>query len=100
MAKQYDATNKQLVEKWPADFVALAGMPTGVTVTVVDADLSTFTTAADKVVRVEARDPYIAHFEAQSGPDQQMDRRVLVYNVLAGERHQLPVRSVVLLLRP
>ena len=99
MARQYDATTKYLLEAHPLDWIQLAGLPSG-KISVVDADVSTISLAADKVFRVDGADPYIAHFELQSGPDSRLDRRTLTYNVSLGWRHQLPVRSVVVLLRP
>jgi predicted transposase YdaD len=65
-----------------------------------DPELSGFSFAADKVIRVEGSEPYVAHFEFQASPDPDLDRRVLVYNVLLRWRHGLPVRSVAVLLRP
>ncbi|MDB5171499.1 MAG: hypothetical protein JWN51_272 [Phycisphaerales bacterium] len=100
MAKAYDATMKHLVEAHPADWLAFARMPAAAVMEVIDADVSSVGMAADKVVRVMAPDPYIAHLEFQSGADADMDRRVLFYNVLLRWRHNLPVRSVVILLRP
>jgi predicted transposase YdaD len=105
MARPFDATTKQLIESYPADWLALGGLPVpaGAAVRLVDADLSSFTLAADKLVRVEGpevADPYVGHVEAQAGPDPHLDRRVLTYNAVAGARHDLPVRSVVYLLRP
>ncbi|MDB5329094.1 MAG: hypothetical protein JWP03_245 [Phycisphaerales bacterium] len=98
--KQYDATLKHLVEAHPADWIAFAKLPLAVAMEVIDADVSSISSAADKVVRVTAPDPYIAHLEFQSGSDQDLDRRILFYNVLLRWRHNLPVRSVVILLRP
>jgi predicted transposase YdaD len=104
MAKAYDSTTKHLIEAHPRDWLALAGMPIPASpdaVSVVDADLSVMTTAADKLIRVSAGDAsYLAHVEFQSSADADLDRRILVYNVLGRWRHRMPVRSVVLLLRP
>lgn len=101
---RYDTTTKHLIEGGPADWLALAGLPLPASpeaVTVVDAELSTITTAPDKLIRVDdVAVPYVAHVEFQTGPDPDLDGRVLVYNVLARWRHRLPVRSVVYLLRP
>src|SRR5579884_2530391 len=77
-----------------------ARQPAGRAAHVVDADLSSFAVAADKMVRVEAAQPYVAHFESQTAVDVDLDQRVLVYNALLRARHRLPVRSVVILLRP
>lgn len=100
MAKAFDATTKQLVEAHPADWLAYAGLPAGESIRIVDADLSSFSFAADKVIRVDGPFPYIAHFEFQSRADPDLDRRILLYNVLLRYRHGLPVRSIVILLRP
>jgi predicted transposase YdaD len=100
VAQHYDATFKQLVEAHPSDWIALVGLPPGTEVAAVEAELSSITAAADKVIRVGGPAPYIAHLEFQAGPDPDLDRRVLMYNVLLRWRHNLPVRSVVLLLQP
>jgi predicted transposase YdaD len=67
----------------------------------VDADVSTVTAAADKVllVRGEAGDR-VQHLDFQAGPDASLPRRTHVYSALLEERHDLPVDSVVVLLRP
>jgi len=102
MAKRFDATTKHLIEAYPADWLALAHLPVGrpADVRVVDADLSAFTVAADKVLRVDGPEPYIAHFELQASADPDLDARTLVYNVLLRSRHRVRVCSVVVLLRP
>lgn len=100
MAKHYDATIKQLVEAHPADWLKFAGLPVGAKLGVVDSDISAISPAVDKVIRVSGDIPYIAHFEFQSSADPELDRRVLFYNVLLRRRHELPVRSVAILLRP
>lgn len=96
----YDATLKHLVEARPAEWLTYLGLPTGTRIGAVDADVSSVSAAADKVLRVEGNEPYIAHLEFQSGLDADLDRRMLLYNVLLRSRHGLPVRSVVFLLHP
>src|SRR5207249_1608460 len=64
------------------------------------ADLSTVTAAADKVLRVRAPAPWLAHVEMQSSRDSELPDRHLEYNVLLKRRHRLPVRSIIVLLRP
>jgi len=68
MSKPFDATLKTLLEESPVDWPALAGHPEQ-TVEVIDADISTFTGATDKVLRVRGLPDWITHFEFQSGPD-------------------------------
>ena len=100
MAKQFDATIKKLVELHPADWLAFARLPPAESLKIIDTDLSTVSPAADKVLRVDAAEPYIAHLEFQSGADSDFDQRMLLYNVLLRSKHKLPVRSVLILLRP
>jgi predicted transposase YdaD len=70
-----------------------------VSLEILNADLSAISRAADKLIRVLCQKAYIAHFEFQTGYDPDLDRRVLVYNVLAGDRFDMEVLSVVFLLR-
>jgi predicted transposase YdaD len=99
MPKPFDASTKHLLETRPADWLEYLGLPRA-PVEVTDADLSTVTAAADKVLRVIGPSPWLAHVELQAGPDPELEARVLEYNVLLDRRHQLPVRSIVVLLRP
>lgn len=100
MAKDYDATLKQIVDRRPLDWLDLAGFPHDAEVRAIDPDLSSVSAAADKALRVGGDNPYVAHLEFQSGYDGDLDQRVLYYNVLFGWRHRLPVRSAVFLLSP
>jgi predicted transposase YdaD len=99
MPKPFDATLKALLEESPRDWPALAGHPRRA-VTVIDADVSTVTAATDKVLRAHGPPDEILHFDFQAGPDRTLPRRVHGYNALLEDRHGLPVRSVVVLLRP
>lgn len=98
MSQRFDAILKHLPEEYPEDWARFVGVTAPVTV--IDADVSTVTAAADKVLRVEAPEPWILHWEFQVSRDAALARRLLHYNVLLGIRHVLPVRSLVLLLRP
>src|SRR5438132_8203951 len=100
MAKRYDAAVKHLLEAYPDDWMRFVGLPGGPRVEAVDSDLSTITTEADKVFRVRDRGSWLLHLELQAGRDQQLPRRVLRYNILLEARHDSPVQSVVVLLRP
>lgn len=100
MAKPFDATLKELVERYPGDWMAQLGFSTSCTVELIDADLSTITTQADKIVKVNDPEPWLMHVELQAGRDPHVDRRALKYNVLAYDRHDLPVDTVIVLLRP
>ena len=99
MPKPFDAATKELLEKHPRAWLELLlGRELG-EVRVVDADLSTITTEADKILRIEEPAPWIVHVEFQSSYDSELPLRVQRYNILAHYRHGLPVQSVVVLLR-
>jgi predicted transposase YdaD len=99
-AKPFDPTLKELVETEPESWPALLGRPTGPT-EVIDADIATVSGAADKVLRVSANPPYILHLEFVTGHDAPaLPRKLIVRNSLLEDRHELPVRSSVLLLHP
>ncbi len=100
MAKPYDSTTKYLIEKFPADWLALAGLDVQGPVELIDANLSTITAEADKVIRVAEPTPWLAHVELQASRDLQLGSRLLRYNALLDNRHDLPTRSLVVLLRP
>ncbi|HEY2910006.1 MAG TPA: hypothetical protein VGI99_07155 [Gemmataceae bacterium] len=100
MSKPYDATSKDIIETDPAGWVAFLGcrVEPGA-VRLVDADVSTITAEADKVIRVEQPFPWILHLELQASRDELLPRRLFRYNALLHARHGLPVASVAVLLR-
>jgi predicted transposase YdaD len=95
----FDATTKELIESRPEDWLQFVGL-SGAVVRVVDADVSTVTAAADKALLVSDPTPWLAHLELQASRDPDLPERDLQYNVLLRRRHRLPVRSIVVLLRP
>jgi len=96
----YDATSKDLIEADPAGWVTFLGCPVApAAVRLVDADVSTVTADADKVIRVDGPAPWLLHLDIQARWDAAMDRRLLRYNALLQHRHGLPVASVVVILR-
>lgn len=99
MSKPFDAATKRLVESQPTAWLEYLGLP-GTASALIDADLTTVTAEADRILRVEADVPYLAHIEFQSSYETDMDERILRYNVLIYHRHRIPVQSVVVLLRP
>ena len=77
----YDATTKVLIEEYAEDWIAFFGFPPGA-VSLVDADLATVTTEADRFIRVDplAQTSYIVHIELQSGDMTDLPLRTLRYN--------------------
>jgi hypothetical protein len=96
---KFDATLKDMLEAAPGDWAALAGI-SGRSVIVIDADISTVTGAADKVLLLQDEPASLLHFEFQAGPDDLLPQRMNVYNAVLEHRHGLPVRSIVVLLHP
>jgi hypothetical protein len=99
--KPYDATAKELLETDPGAWAALFGVarpPGGVRV--IDSDLSSISLVTDRVLRVEDAPPWLLHVEFQSSWDGWFPRRLLAYNAVLAEKHELPVASVVVLLAP
>jgi hypothetical protein len=96
----FDATLKDLVECSPGDWTLLAGLPPAPT-SLIDADIATVSGAADKVLRVESDPPFLLHLEFLSGHDAaEQPRRFHKRNILLEDRHDLTVRTVVVILRP
>ncbi|OWK40917.1 hypothetical protein FRUB_04809 [Fimbriiglobus ruber] len=100
MTHPYDATSKDLLDADPAGWVQfLTEKPPAGPVEVIDADLSTVSAEADKVIRVNGPDPWLLHLEFQANADRWLVPRVLKYNAMLYEKHELAVASVVLLMR-
>ena len=98
MSKPYDATTRLLTQTRPKDWIAYLGLPPG-TATVLDADLSTVSLAADRLVRVEGVSPYVLHLEFESGKDtSDVPFRLLQYSVNAKAEFGIAVVSTVFLL--
>lgn len=101
MAKPFDATLNQLIDDhaagWARFLCERLGLPFG-PVEVLDTDLST-TLQADKVFRLGGDRPALLHLELETGGRLGIPRDLLRYNVLLGHQHELPVHSVIILLR-
>jgi hypothetical protein len=99
-SKPFDATLKELIEVDASAWLAFAGLAHCQSFTFVDADLSTVSAAADKVLRVEeAAGPSLLNLELEARHAADAPGRLHLYSTLLQHRHGLPVRSVLLLLR-
>src|SRR5262249_4482729 len=100
-SKPFDATLNQLIDDHAADWARFLcerlGVPFG-PVEVLDTDLST-TLQADKVFRMGGDRPGLLHLELESGGRLGLPHDLLRYKVLPGHRYELPVHSVINLLR-
>jgi hypothetical protein len=100
MSKPYDSVFKDLLERDPAGWVHLALGPVPGVPTLVDADISTVSGAADKVVRFRDPTPFLVHFEAFASWDRTILARAMNYNGAHHRRHLLPVYTVLVVMRP
>ncbi|WP_439625584.1 hypothetical protein [Gemmata sp.] len=96
MPKPFDATLKDLIASHPEDWLAQLGVPITEPPEVLSADFSTVTAAADTLLRVGN---LVVHIDVESGPDDSLAERMLLYNVLAHHHTGLPVRTIAVLLR-
>src|SRR5688500_16366643 len=99
MPHRYDASTKHLVEVRLADWLPLSGRTTSARTAIINADLATVTAAADKVLRIDERTPWLLHLELQSSRDLNLLFNLPVYNALLERQHGMLVRTVVVLLR-
>jgi hypothetical protein len=99
VSQPFDATLKEIVRRHVADYAAEFRLP-GMT-TVLDVDLSTVSAATD-VVLADANPPQreLTTLDFQSGHDEFLDDRILMYQGVLRNRFHLPVHSVAILLRP
>lgn len=100
MSKPYDSVFKDLLERDPGGWVRLALGPVEGEPALVDADISTVSGAADKVVLLTGAEPFVVHFEAFASWDPSLHARAMSYNALHHRRQMLPVYTVLVVLRP
>lgn len=99
MSKQYDSTLKSLIERYPIDWLKFCGVAPLGPVSMIDSDVSTLTAAADRVIRVDEEEPWLANIELQASYDRHLPERSHFYSTLLSRQHGLPVRSIIVLLR-
>ncbi|MDB5313291.1 MAG: hypothetical protein JWO38_7493 [Gemmataceae bacterium] len=103
MPGPFDATLKELVDRFAADWVEilapLIGLPSATAVDPLDTDLSTVQPAVDKVFRLRPPATGLLHLEHQASWDGGFPDRLVLYSVLLEHRHGGPVYTVVILLR-
>ena len=96
---RFDASSKSLSEIFPAEWVAWLGWPNQ-RVEVIDADVATVSGAADKVFRVGADAPWLLLLEHLASYKGHIPERLHWHSTLIGHRHNLRVRSCLILLSP
>ena len=98
--RPFDVTTRRLIEEDPASWLQLAGLPVNGPVHPVESEVSTVLAEVDKLLRVNADEPWLAHLEVQASRDPRLPSRLLQYHALLRHRHALPIESTVILLRP
>lgn len=102
MAKPFDATLNSLIDERPSDWAdflaARVGIPTG-PAHALDTDLSA-TLQADRLFRLDGSAPAVLHLELESTGRLGIPRELLRYNAFTHHLTELPVHSVLVLLRP
>lgn len=93
-----DVAMKHPISDFPQDWSEWLGVPRGTPVRVVDSDVSTVATIADRVIEVLGPRPFVLHIEPQSYYDKYLDVRMYESNGRLTKRQQQFVHTTVLLL--
>jgi predicted transposase YdaD len=100
MPLPFDATLKDIVQKFTRDFEEQLGLIGPQPVTVLNVDLSTVSAATDFVLGYGEPPVRLVDLNFQTSRDVELAQRLLMYNALLHHRYGVPVHSVVILLRP
>ncbi len=100
MSMRFDATLKDIVRLHTADYEEALRVSGPQPTSVLNVDLSTVTAATDIALGHGEPPQSITDVNFQSGRDPDLDRRLLLYNVLLHYQYDVPVHSLVILLRP
>ena len=102
MSKKYDVMMRTLYDGEPADWLDYLGIavPDPGQLRILDSNVSTIGAEVDKAVWVGGPKPLIVHTEFLSGRDLGLPERSFWYNTLLSQKHNVPVWSVIVLLRP
>jgi predicted transposase YdaD len=96
---QFDVCTKELVWDDPAAFLNRFRVGALGPVEVIDSDITTLTASADKVIKVNSLEPYLVDIEFQSYHHAKVTRTLWFRQVALDYRHDLPVLTVLVLLR-
>ncbi len=100
MAMTFDATLKDMGRESPRGFLDTFDRPPTGPVRPLNVDLSTVTTLADLILGLGDPLEEVIHFDFQSSAAAWKHADLLVYNALVYAHYQVPVHTIVLLLRP
>jgi hypothetical protein len=100
MSHPFDATLKELFAQDPGDLRRPFRLPAIEPARTLNVDLSTISAATDVAVGFGEPLREVADLNFQSGPDPNLAARLLVYNAVLHWKYRVPVRSILVLLRP
>jgi hypothetical protein len=100
MSHPFDATLKDIAASSPGDFVSVFDLPRLAPAQPLNVDLSTISAATDVAFGFGAPPQEIVDLNFQSGPDWAVPARMHLYNAAFHLRFGVPVRSLLILLRP
>lgn len=100
MSLPFDATVKELLAPEPEDFVPAFGLPRIQPAVRLNVDLSTISAATDVAIGFGEPLQEIVDLNFQSGPDPNIDKRCLLYSAVLHFRFDVPIRTILVLLRP
>lgn len=98
--RPFDVSTSYLIELNARAWLDWLRLPVDGPVHTIESDVGTVLAEVDKVVRVDAPSPWLAHIELQARRDPRLPSRLLQYYALLHYRHELSVESIVVLLRP
>ena len=99
MSHPFDATLKDIVGQSPEDLRKPFGLPSIAPARSLNVDLSTISAATDAAIGFGDPIQEIADLNFQSGPDPMVASRLHLYNSALHFKFQVPVRSILVLLR-
>jgi predicted transposase YdaD len=94
------ATLKDIVGQSAADLAPVLHLPADLPARTLNIDLSTISAATDVAFGFGEPLQQIVDVNFQSGPDARVDARLLLYNAAYHHHYPVPVRSILILLRP
>jgi hypothetical protein len=100
MSLPFDATLKTIVAERPGDFATVFDLPKDEAVSAINVDLSTISAATDVALAYGNPTRLIVDLNFQTGPDPVLPGRLHLYNSVLYSRYNVPVRSILVLLRP
>src|SRR4051812_32344494 len=86
--RPYDVSVSYLIELDPQGWLDWLRLPADGPIKSIESDLGTVLAEVDKVLRIDAPRPWLAHIELQANRDPRLPSRLLQYHALLHHRHQ------------